>query len=146
MLTSQNRIDMLKKRTKRCCCKYCGSPLEIRRIIYGSIEDARVEIFCSGCNRIEYGTEPAIYQAAKYFVEQLQYNAYPDLDLSAKTQQMSIAKVCEIMAWCCENLGLVGEDGFNMPLSLSNDLLGEMTVYNDEDLPDGSTILASIDV
>ena len=47
MNTSNDRIEELKQRTKRCCCKYCGSKLEIRRIIYGKIEDARVEIFCS---------------------------------------------------------------------------------------------------
>lgn len=107
-----DRIEMLKKRTKRCRCKYCGSPLEIRRIIYGKIEDARVEIFCSNCDRIEYGIEPEIYQAAKYFVEEMQYNAYPDLDNSETTKQMSIAKVCEIISWGCQNLGLIDDDGF----------------------------------
>ena len=135
MLTPQDRIDTLKKRTKRCCCKYCGSSLEIRRVIYGKIEDARVEIFCSRCGRIEYGVEPELYRAARYFVEELHYNAYPDLDLTERTKQMSIAKVSEIMAWCCENLGLIDENGFQVSLALKEDLLDEILIIDADDLP-----------
>ena len=131
----EDRIDLLKKRTKRCVCKYCGSPLEIRRIIYGKIEDARVEIFCSNCSRIEFGTEPELYQIAKYFVEEMKYNAYPDLDSSEKTKQMSIAKATEIISWGCQNLGIIGEDGFIVPIHIDEDLIGETIVIRDEDLP-----------
>lgn len=129
-----DRIEMLKKRTKRCRCKYCGSPLEIRRIIYGKIEDARVEIFCSNCDRIEYGIEPEVYQVAKYFVEEMQYNAYPDLDNSETTKQMSIAKVCEIISWGCQNLGFIDDDGFKVPLDINEDLISETIIINDSDI------------
>lgn len=129
-----DRIEMLKTRTKRCRCKYCGSPLEIRRIIYGKIEDARVEIFCSQCDRIEYGIEPEIYQAAKYFVEEMQYNAFPDLDNSETTKQMSIAKVGEIIAWGCNNLGFLGDEGFKVPLDINEDLMNETIIIDDSDL------------
>ena len=73
----EDRVESLKKRTKRCVCKYCGSKLELRKIIYGDIENARVEIFCSECNRIEYGVEEEVYRVAKYFVEDMDFNAYP---------------------------------------------------------------------
>lgn len=66
---SKKRLDVLKKRAKRCVCKYCGGELKLRRIIFSSFEDARVEIFCKDCERIEYGVEPQIYQSAKFFVE-----------------------------------------------------------------------------
>lgn len=60
---------MLKKRTKRCVCKYCGGKLKLRRIIFSEYEDARIEIFCSQCDRIEFGVEPEISRSAEYFVE-----------------------------------------------------------------------------
>lgn len=61
------RIDMLKGRTKRCVCKYCGSNLRLRRIIFSTYEDTRVEIFCENCNRIEFGVEPEVYVSAEIF-------------------------------------------------------------------------------
>ena len=45
MFRSEKRLDMLKKRTKRCVCKYCGGRLKLRRIIFSDYEDARIEIF-----------------------------------------------------------------------------------------------------
>ena len=135
MENKQNRIERLKKRTHRCVCKYCGSPLELRRIIYGKAEDARIEIFCSNCDRIEYGIEPEIYQLAKYFVDEMDYNAYPDLDVSEKTKQMSVAKVGEIIAWGCENLNLISEDGFTAEVSLKEDVASETIIICDDDLP-----------
>ena len=35
---SQKRLDMLKARTKRCVCKYCGGKLKLRRIILVSMK------------------------------------------------------------------------------------------------------------
>lgn len=134
MNSSNDRIEELKQRTKRCRCKYCGSKLEIRRIIYGKIEEARVEIFCSECDRIEYGVEPELYQAAKYFVEEMDFNVYPDLDETEKTKQMSVAKVSEIMAWCCKNLGFIDKSGFKVPLDMDETVLGEMLVLDETEL------------
>lgn len=95
---SEKRIDMLKKRTKRCVCKYCGGQLKLRQITFTDNVDARTEIFCSDCDRIEFGVEKEIYSSAKFFVENSRFNCYPDLDDSENTKQMTIAKVCEIMA------------------------------------------------
>ena len=133
MAASADRIEELRQRAGRCRCKYCGGRLEIRRIIYGSIEDARVEIFCSVCDRIEYGIEPEIYQAAQYFVEELGFNAYPDLGESAKTKQMSIAKTCEMMAWVCKYLGFVDQTGFKTPLE-KRQFLGEALLLEDDEV------------
>ena len=129
-----DRIDELKKRAHRCVCKNCGSPLELRRIIYGNIEDARVEIFCSECGKIEFGIEPEIYAVAKYFVEELNYNAFPDMEESEKTKQMSIAKVGEIIAWAYKNMGYLNADGFVYPPKTGENILGESIVITDGEL------------
>lgn len=133
---SQNRLDMLKKRTKRCVCKYCGSKLKLRRIMFSEFEDARVEIFCSACNRIEFGTEPAIYQSAKFFVENSGFNCYPNLDDNEQTKQMTIAKVSEIMAWENQNLGFLNQDGFTVPLNYNENFIGECITLSEDDLND----------
>lgn len=96
---TEARTNMLKERARRCVCKYCGSPLKLHRIIFSEHEEARIEIFCSHCERIEYGVEPEVYASAKYFVDELKFNHYPDLDESETTRQMNIAKICEISNW-----------------------------------------------
>ena len=95
---TMNRLQELRERSARCCCRFCGSKLEIRKIIFTGY-DERIEIFCPECNRMEYGTEPEIYLSAKYFVEAMQFNYYPDLDDNGQTKNMNIAKVFDIMAW-----------------------------------------------
>jgi len=137
---SQKRFEMLKKRTKRCVCKYCGGRLKLRRIIFSEFEDARVEMFCSECNRIEFGVEKEIYQSAKFFVENSKFNLYPDLDESAQTKQMTISKICEIMAWENQNLGWLNADGFTVPLEVNENFLGECITLTDEDLLDEEEI------
>lgn len=131
------RLDMLKRRAKRCVCKYCGGPLKLRRIIFSDHEDARVEIFCIDCDRIEFGVEPEIYQSAKYFVDELKFNCYPDLDDNQQTKRMSVAKVCEIMAWENKNLGIIDEEGFQvvLPKQEKTNLIGECVILTDHDLP-----------
>ena len=96
---AQGRVEMLKGRAKRCVCKYCGGRLRLKRIIFSDHEDARVEIYCDNCERIEYGVEQEIYQSARYFVDELKFNCYPNQDANESTRRMTIAKVCEIMAW-----------------------------------------------
>ncbi len=134
MQVGNERIEELKGRLKRCVCKYCGGELELRRIIYGELEAARVEIFCQKCDRIEYGVEREIYQAARYFVEDMAFDAFPDLDYSEKTKQMSIAKTSEIIAWGCKNLSLLDGGGFKYPATISEDIDGETIRIDDERL------------
>lgn len=49
--------------------------------------------------------EKEIYQSAEFFVEEMAFNHYPDLDDNQRRKQMNIAKVCEIMAWENRNMG-----------------------------------------
>ena len=131
-----SRLEELKWRVKNCRCKYCGAPLHLRRIIYGNVPDGRVEIFCTECDRIEYGVEPEIYLAAKYFVDEFEFNIFPNNEASEKTVQMNVAKICEIMAWGMKNIGILTAKGFNVPLDLSGSILGEEVIYRDDDLSD----------
>ena len=131
---SEKRLDMLKRRTKRCVCKYCGGKLKLRRIIFSSYEDARIEIFCESCDRIEFGVEPEIYSSAKYFVENSRFNCYPDMDDNGLTRQMTIAKVAEIMAWENQNLGFLNSSGFRVALDLNENFIGECITLSEDDL------------
>lgn len=134
------RLNELKIRTKECCCRYCGGDLKLRRILYGNVKEGRVEIFCSDCDRIEYGVPKELYYIAKYFEDEFQLNLYPENDDSVKTYQMNIAKLCDIMAWCCKNLGILEYDGFKVPIDISQNILGEEVVLYDEDLDENVEI------
>lgn len=131
---SEKRLDMLKKRIKRCVCKYCGSDLRLKRIIFTEYEEARVEIFCEECDRIEFGVEPEIYLSAKFFVEESGFNCYDDLDDNERTKQMTIAKVCEIMSWQDLNLGILDKEGFKVPLDMNENFLGQCITLKNRDL------------
>lgn len=102
---SENRVETLKQRAKRCRCKFCGGKLSVKRISLSEFEDARIELYCDTCQQIEYGVEPEIYQSAENFVDNLEFNHYPDLDQNPRTRRMNIAKVCEVMAWGFKNTG-----------------------------------------
>ena len=131
-----SRMEDLKGRAKRCYCKYCGDELTLRRIVYGDVEDARVELFCKHCNRIEYGVEREIYLAAKYFVDEIGFNAFSDLDDNEKTRSMKVAKVCEIIAWGYKNLGHMDRNGFTVPVNVDKTLIGERLILDEADLPE----------
>ena len=128
-----SRMEDMKGRAKRCCCKYCGDELTLRRIVYGDVEDARAELFCKHCNRIEYGVEREIYLAAKYFVDEIGFNAFSDLDDNEKTRSMKVAKVCEIIAWGYKNLGHMDRNGFTVPVNVDKTLIGERLILDEAD-------------
>ena len=120
-----SRNERLRGRSKRCVCKYCGGELKIKSIVFNEFIEARSELYCPECDRIEFGVEPEIYQCAKYYVEEFKYNAYKELDDAVLTRQMTIAKVCEIMAWEAQTFGIVDENGFTIPLKYNNNFIGE---------------------
>ena len=109
-----DKNQMLKHRAEICCCRYCGSPLEVRMWIYNKFGGAGEELYCPNCNKIEYGTAPEIYAMAKDFVDMMDYNFYFDLEYSEETYQMNIAKVCEILSWCCKEWHILDLDGFHL--------------------------------
>ena len=128
-----SRIRELKGRVERCC-RYCGSPLELKRITFSHFEDSRIEIFCSKCGRIEYGVEPEIYLSARYFVEHFDFNWYTYLDENAQTRQMTIAKICDILTWQNEQLGFLDKDGFQVPVRINENLQGESITISEDEL------------
>ncbi len=127
----------LRKRVCRCRCSYCGGTLELRKLTYSSYEVSKLEIYCDHCKRIEYGVEPEIYDVAEYFVDELGFDYYKDLDNNIRKREMNIAKVSEIIDWGCKNLGILTEDGFATPVNLNTALLGEALLIEDKQLEQG---------
>lgn len=120
-----NRLSCLNQRKAYCCCKYCGSALEIRRVAYSNHDDARVELYCPQCEKIEFGVEKEIYAVAEYYVDELEFDIFDELDNSLLKKQMNIAKVAEIISWGFVNLGYVNEFGFYYPVKTPDLLLHE---------------------
>ena len=67
------RVERLKKRAKYCCCRYCGSELHVRQIVFHTQAMARIELYCDQCQKIEYGVEKEAYASARAFVEATQF-------------------------------------------------------------------------
>ena len=130
----RGETERLRKRVSRCSCSYCGGDLELRKVTYSSYEVSKLEVYCSHCKRIEYGVEPEIYEVAEYFVDELSFDYYKDLDNNIRKREMNIAKVSEIIEWGCRNMGLLTENGFVIPLDLKSELLGEALLIEDDKL------------
>lgn len=101
----------MRKRCERCVCKMCGSSLEIRVIIYNKFGGEGMEMYCPNCKRIEYGTEPEIYQLAKEFVENVEFDYFPEMEEGMRNFQLNIAKVCEMLAWSLRKMEMLDEFG-----------------------------------
>lgn len=131
---SENRIKMISERANRCVCKYCGGKLNLQRIIFHDIKEARAEIYCRQCQKIEFGVEPEIYRSAENFISQCEYDHYPELDDNKRKRQMNIAKVCEIMEWCCKDMGIINQNGFLDGLKLNTDRNSEILIVSSCDI------------
>lgn len=129
---NEKRLDMLKKRVQRCVCKSCGQPLSLRQIDFNDFEDARIEIFCDHCDRLEFGIEPEVYASAQYYVDEYDVNLYPDMGDNAVTRKMSIANIANVMSWVLQDLGYLNKDGFTVAPNMANKVLGECIVLNDQ--------------
>jgi len=143
------RVKGLRKRTKRCKCKYCGGKLRLKQIVYNSTVEPRIEIFCEECQRIEYGVEPEIYHLAKYYVDAYGCDYYPELDASAVKDRMNVGKVCEIIFWALNGLKLVDMEGFRVPVEMDKKMVGESIIYDLDELDaddddDGEIVLEEI--
>jgi hypothetical protein len=128
------RIKELKARTARCVCRYCGKPLSLRKITYAAYDEAKIDIFCDHCDRIEFGVEPEVYKIAEYYVDEMQYDHYPELDDSTRKRRMNIAIICEILTWGYNNIGILGKDGFTINLQYKQELLGSALLISDTEL------------
>lgn len=134
LFSSENRVETLKRRAKRCRCKFCGGKLSVKRISLSEFEDARIELYCDACQQIEYGVEPEIYQSAENFVDNLEFNHYPDLDQNPRTRRMNIAKVCEVMGWGFKNTGLLTEEGFTASVTCADHSLDQCLIITEDEL------------
>ena len=133
---NEKRVEMLKKRVKRCVCKSCGGPLSLRQLDYNDFEDARIEIFCNYCDRLEFGIEPELYTSAQYYVDEFRINMYPDMGNNQLARRMSIASVADIMNWAMQNLGYLTKDGFTTPPNMDEKILRECLILNDQRIED----------
>lgn len=125
------RIAELRKRASRCVCRYCGEKLSLRKITYAAYDEAKIEVYCEKCARIEYGVEPEIYKVSEYFVDEIGYDHYPSIDPSVRKKRMNIAVICDILSWGFKNTGLLDKDGFKTPLDLNAGVLGEALFISD---------------
>lgn len=126
-----NRIQELRQRALRCRCRYCGNPLTLRKITYAAYDEAKIELFCEQCNRIEIGVEPEIYKIAEYYIDEMKYDHYPNLDNSVRKRRMNIAVICDILDWGYKNSGMLTKEGFCVPVRLDEDLMGEAFSVSD---------------
>lgn len=131
---AEDRVRQLKQRKNRCVCKYCGGPLTIKSILFGDVTDARIELYCEQCERIEFGVEPEIYHSAKNFIDQFSFDLFDDIDQPALKHQMNIAKVSDILTWGFQNTGLLNEEGFTVPLNMQDDAWAECMIVDNETL------------
>lgn len=130
----EERLELLRSRMKRCVCKYCGQPLEIRRINQSNAEAGQIELVCLGCKRIEFGVEREIYASASYFVNDLEFNNYPELEDTEQRRQLNIAKVCEIISWGVQDLGFLRENGFCIPADQHAERTQRAVVFTEREL------------
>ena len=49
---------------------------------------------------------------------------------------MTISKVCEIMSWQNQNLGIMNANGFCVPLRINENFIGECITLSEDDLDD----------
>lgn len=115
--------------------------MSLKRITFNDCEDARIEIYCDHCDRIEYGTEPEIYQCAESFVENLAFNFFPELPDNENRRVMNVAKICEIMAWGFKHTGFIDKSGFTVPCpAISNEMSECLVLRADEIEPEGDSM------
>lgn len=125
MDSTQNRIELLRQRKTHCVCKYCGSELNIERLVFSSDDNARVELVCSNCQRIDYGVEKEIYQCAKYYFDEIGFNYFHSFNSSPNTAELNIAKIAELIAWGFNHLGYLTNNGFIYPLHVNTIFINE---------------------
>jgi hypothetical protein len=110
----KERTEKLLKRQKRCVCRQCGGPLEVRLIIHNQFGGQGMDLFCPHCGRIEYGTEPEIYKMAQDFVDKFEFNYYTEMVEDERSRELNIGKVCDIASWIFRQSGQLDDQGLHM--------------------------------
>ena len=65
-------------------------------------------------------------------MDEVGFDYYGDLDDSLRKERMNMAKVCEIMQWCCKNLSLLDDDGFREDVNMDDILSGKDLLLSEE--------------
>lgn len=132
--TPSVRLPKIRRRAQRCVCRYCGQSLSLRKITYAAYDEAKIEIYCEHCRRIEHGIEPEIYKIAAYFIDEMHFDHYSNLDDSAQKRRMNIAVVCDIIFWSFKHAGLLTDEGFQIALNIPLEEIGESALLAQSDL------------
>jgi hypothetical protein len=128
------RVEHLKERSKDCCCSYCGGDLAVRRILYQTTAEYRIELYCDNCEKIEYGVPRALYDSAKAAIERLGFNYYPETQEGITRNQMNIAKLSQLTAWQLRYLGMIDDDRLKEGVEGSAQSMDANTIVSEEDL------------
>ena len=51
----------------------------------------------------------------KNFIDAVEFNYFPELEENDVTYQFNVAKVCDMLSWCCKDWGILNENGFHLP-------------------------------
>lgn len=128
------RVEHLKERAKDCCCSYCGGDLAVRRILYQTTAEYRIELYCDNCEKIEYGVPRALYDSAKAAIERLGFNYYPETEEGVTRNQMNIAKLSTLTAWQLRYLGMIDDERLKEASEGSTQSMDANTVVSEDDL------------
>lgn len=128
------RVEHLKERSKDCCCSYCGGDLAVRRILYQTTAEYRIELYCDNCEKIEYGVPRALYDSAKAAIERLGFNYYPETEEGVTRNQMNIAKLSTLTAWQLRYLGMIDDERLKDAAEGSTQSMDTNTIVSEDDL------------
>lgn len=128
------RVEHLKERAKDCCCSYCGGDLAVRRILYQTTAEYRIELYCDSCEKIEYGVPRALYDSAKAAIERLGFNYYPETEEGVTRNQMNIAKLSTLTAWQLRYLGMIDDERLKDAAEGSTQSMDTNTIVSEDDL------------
>ena len=128
------RVEHLKERAKDCCCSYCGGDLAVRRILYQTTAEYRIELYCDNCEKIEYGVPRALYDSAKAAIERLGFNYYPETEEGVTRNQMNIAKLSTLTAWQLRYLGMIDDERLKDAAEGSTQSMDTNTIVSEDDL------------
>ena len=128
------RVEHLKERAKDCCCSYCGGDLAVRRILYQTTAEYRIELYCDNCEKIEYGVPRALYDSAKAAIERLGFNYYPETEEGVTRNQMNIAKLSTLTAWQLRSLGMIDDERLKDAAEGSTQSMDTNTIVSEDDL------------
>ena len=103
--------EELVERKKHCVCKQCGGELDVALIIYNKYGGSGEELYCTHCQKQEFGVERLVYQMAEYYVENFQFNYFYDMEENDVNFQLNVAKVADMISWIFKNVDLLDQNG-----------------------------------